>query len=48
MNFNMTLGQAAWRLFYCVDILNARKTLAASCICWMVPFVTCEWGEGLV
>jgi len=41
MNLNMTVGQAACRLL----CRYTQHTLVASCICWIVPIVTCESGE---
>jgi len=41
MNLNMTVGHAACRLL----CRYTQCTLAASCICWIVPTVTCESGE---
>jgi len=35
MNLNMTVGQAACQLF----CLYTESTLAASCVCWIVPIV---------
>jgi len=37
MNLNMTVGQAACQLL----CRYAQSTLAASCVCWIVPIVTC-------
>jgi len=38
MNLNMTVGQAACQLLS----RYAQNTLAASCVCWIVPIVTCD------
>jgi len=38
MNLNMTVGQAACRLL----CRYTQSTLAASCLCWIVPIVTCD------
>jgi len=38
MNLNMTVGQAACQLL-CRYI---QSTLAASCVFWIVPIVTCD------
>jgi len=38
MNLNMTVGQAACRLL----CRYTQSTLAASCVCWIVPIVTCD------
>jgi len=45
MNLNVTVGQAACRLL--CRYRPTQCTLAASCICWIVPIVTCESGEGI-
>jgi len=37
MNLNMTVGQAACRLLF----RYTQCTLAASCICWIVPIAMC-------
>jgi len=41
MNLYMTIGQAACPLL----CRYSQCTLAASCIFWIVPIVTCESGE---
>jgi len=41
MNLNMTVCQAACRIL----CRNAQSTLAAFCVSWIVPIVTCESGE---
>jgi len=41
INLNITIGQAACRLLYGYT----RSTLAASCVCWILPIVTCESGD---
>jgi len=41
MNLNMTVGQATCRVL----CRYTQCTLAASCICWIVPIVTYESGE---
>jgi len=38
MNLNMTVGQAACKLF----CRYTQSTLAASYVCWIVPIVTCD------
>ena len=38
MNLNMTLGQAACQLL----CRYTQNTLAAPCVCWIVPIVTCD------
>jgi len=38
MNLNMTVGQAACQLL----CRYTQSTLAASCVCWIVPIVTCD------
>jgi len=41
MNLKMTVGQAACRLL----CRYTQSTLAASCVCGVVPIVTCQSGE---
>jgi len=41
MNLNMTVGQATCRLL----CPYSQNTLSASCVCWIVPIVTCKSGE---
>jgi len=41
MNLNMTVDQAAYRLLR----RYIQCTLAASCICSIIPMVTCKSGE---
>jgi len=41
MNLNMTAGQGACRLL----CPYTHNTMAASCVCWIVPIVTCKSGE---
>jgi len=41
MNLNMTVGQAASRLW----CRHTQSTLNASCVWWIVSIVTCELGE---
>jgi len=38
MNLNMTVGQAACQLL----CRYTQSTLSASCVCWIVPIVTCD------
>jgi len=38
MNLNMTAGQAAYQLL----CRYTQSTLAASCVCWIVPIVTSD------
>ena len=38
INLNMTVGQAACQLL----CRYTHSTLAASCVCWIVPIVTCD------
>ena len=39
MNLNMMVGQAA-----CQPLCRyTQSTLAASCVCWIVPIVTCDY-----
>jgi len=44
VNLNMTVGQAACQLL-CRD---THSTLAASCVCWIVPIATCTLSKELV
>ena len=37
MNFNMTVGQAVCQLLF--RYAQSQSTLAASCVCWIVPIV---------
>jgi len=39
MNLNTTIGQAACQLL----CRCTQRTLAASCVCWIVPTVTCDF-----
>jgi len=48
MNPNMTVGQAACRLLCRYWLLNARNTLAASCVCWIVPLLRVNQAKELV
>jgi len=41
MNRSMTVGQAACRLV----CRYTQSRLVASCVCWIVPIVTCESGK---
>jgi len=38
MNLNMTVGQGACQLL----CWYTQSTFAASCVCWIVPIVTCD------
>jgi len=38
MNLNMTVGQATYQLLR----RYTQSTLASSCVCWIVPIVTCD------
>jgi len=38
MNLNMTFGQAACQLL----CRYSQSTLAASCVCWIIPIVTSD------
>ena len=38
MNLSMTVGQAACQLL----CRHTQSMLAASCVCWIVPIVTCD------
>ena len=38
MNLNMTVGQVACRIL----CRYTQSTLAASCVCWIVPIIACE------
>jgi len=38
MNLNVTVGQAACQLL----CWYTQSTLAASCVCWIVPIFTCD------
>ena len=44
MNLNMTVGQAVCQLL----CRYTQSTLAASCVCWIVPIVTCTLSKELV
>jgi len=44
MNLNMTVGQAACQLL----CRYTQSTLAASCVCWIVPIVSCDSIKKLV
>jgi len=39
MNVNMTVGHSACQLL----CRYTQSTLAASCVCWIVPTVTCHY-----
>ena len=43
MNLNMTVGQAACQLL----CRYTFSTLAASCVCWIVPIATCDYQKNL-